>query len=121
MDCVFCKINEGTIPSYTIYEDDIARIFLDISPDVNGHLLIVPKKHYIDLVDIDKDTLSHIMNLAKKYKLVLENKLGIDGLTLIQNNGMIQEVKHYHLHLKPYYKENKNLLPVEEVYKIIKN
>ena len=45
MDCIFCKIINGDIPSYTIYEDDVVKAFLDINPDVNGHLLIIPKQH----------------------------------------------------------------------------
>ncbi len=119
MDCVFCKIMEGSIPSYTVYEDKIVKIFLDINPDVNGHLLIVPKKHILDLSDMDNNTLMHIMDMARKYHKILEEKLNIDGLTLVQNNGMIQDVKHYHLHLKPYYKEKKKKLPVEEVFNIL--
>ena len=119
MDCVFCKIMEGSIPSYTIYEDKVVKIFLDINPNVNGHLLIVPKKHILDLNDMDNDTLIHIMNLARKYRSILEEKLNIDGLTLVQNNGMIQDVKHYHLHLKPYYKEPQEVLPVEEIFNTI--
>ncbi|MDD2377861.1 MAG: HIT domain-containing protein [Bacilli bacterium] len=121
MDCVFCKIISGDIPSYTIYDDDIVKVFLDINPDANGHLLIIPKKHILDLNDMDEDTLLHIMNIAKKYRLILEEKLKIDGLTLIQNNGMIQEVKHFHLHLKPYYKEKQPLKKVEEIYEILKS
>ena len=121
MNCIFCKIMEGSIPSYTVYDDETIKVFLDVNPDSNGHLLIVPKKHIVDLSDMDNNTLIHIMEFAKKYHKILEEKLNIDGLTLIQNNGMIQEVKHYHLHLKPYYIKNKNLLPIEEVYNIIKN
>ncbi|NLM63477.1 MAG: HIT domain-containing protein [Mollicutes bacterium] len=116
MDCVFCKIVEGTIPSYTVYEDEIAKIFLDINPDTNGHLLIIPKKHFQDLSTIDNSTLTHIMDLAKKCYQILEEKLNCDGLTLVQNNGIIQDVKHYHLHLKPFYKEEQQKLSVEEVY-----
>ena len=118
-ECIFCKIIKGEIPSYTIYEDEIVKAFLDINPDSTGHTLIIPKKHYKDLMDIDADTLAHIMIIAKKIKTSLEEKLNIDGVTLIQNNGEVQEIKHFHLHLKPYYKINKNM-DVEEVYNILK-
>lgn len=121
MNCIFCKIINNELPSYTIYEDEIAKIFLDVNPDSNGHLLIIPKKHITDLNDMDNLTLIHIIELAKQYRQILEKKLNIDGLTLIQNNGMIQDVKHYHLHLKPYYKEKQKILPVEEVYNQIIN
>ncbi len=121
MDCIFCKIINKEISSYTIYEDEIVKIFLDINPDVNGHLLIIPKKHYLGLKEIDDQTLSHIMKMARKMEEKLINKLHIDGLTLIQNNGSVQEVKHYHLHLKPHYNQAQELKPVEEVYNLLMN
>ncbi|MGE5455492.1 MAG: HIT family protein [Ignavibacteriales bacterium] len=120
MECIFCKIIKGDIPSYTLYEDEIVKVFLDIKPDSNGHILIIPKRHILDLNEVDDTTLSHIMNIAKKYRLILEEKLGADGLTLIQNNGMIQDIKHFHLHLKPYYKEKQPLKEVSEIYNILK-
>ena len=103
MDCVFCKIIAGEIPAYTIYEDEVVKAFLDVNPDVNGHVLVIPKKHYVDLYDIDAETLMHIMKIAKKLDGVLRSKLGSEGVTLVQNNGLLQEVKHYHLHLKPLH------------------
>lgn len=115
-DCIFCKIINGDIPSYKIYEDDIVIAFLDINPDSNGHTLIIPKKHYKDLEEIDEDVLNHILKVSKKLKKVLEDKLKNDGLTLVQNNGDIQEVKHFHLHLKPYYNDKQEILPAEEIY-----
>ena len=116
MDCIFCKIIKGDIPSYTIYEDDIVKVFLDVNPMSPGHMLIIPKKHFENLDDIDIDTLTHINEIAKKMHILLKEKLNIDGMSIIQNNGDVQEVKHYHMHLKPYYKEN-NGISVEEVYK----
>lgn len=119
MNCLFCKIINGEIPSYKIYEDDLVYAFLDINPDSNGHTLIIPKKHYLDMDDITQDTINHIIKIAKKLKKQLEEKLKPDGITLIQNNGDIQEVKHFHLHLKPYYKNNK-IENVEKIFKILK-
>ena len=119
MDCLFCKIINKEIPSYKIYEDDIVYAFLDINPDSVGHTLIIPKKHYLDLDDIDIEILKHIMKVAKILKIRIEEKLNCDGLTLIQNSGDIQEVKHFHLHLKPFYK-NKKDKTLEEVYELLK-
>ena len=119
MECIFCKINAGDIPSYTIFEDDIVRVFLDINPKHNGHTLIIPKKHYKDFEDIDFKILMHIMEVTKEiYKLLFE-KLKPDGIIITQNNGIAQDVKHYHLHLVPVYKKE-TPLTVEEVYKKIK-
>ena len=120
MDCVFCKIELGEIPSYTIYEDDMIRVFLDIHPDSMGHTLIVPKRHYQDLDDMDEQVLFHIMSTAKKIKNRLETVLGCNGVTLIQNNGSVQEIKHFHLHLKPHYLHLSKKLSVEEVYQLLK-
>lgn len=120
MNCLFCKIIEGDIPSYTIYEDDIVKVFLDIHPDSNGHILLIPKKHTLDLESIDENTLHHILSLAKSFIPKLEYLLHADGVTLIQNNGDVQEVKHFHLHLKPYYKKKEEIKPVETIYEILK-
>ncbi len=119
MNCLFCGIVNGSVPSYKIYEDDTVFCFLDINPDSNGHMLIIPKKHYKDLNDIDLNTLNHIIEISKKMKKLLEEKLYIDGLTLIQNNGDVQEVKHFHLHLKPFYNNPKDLMKIEEIYNIL--
>ena len=117
---IFFNIIDGEVPSYKIYEDDIVLAFLDVNPDVNGHTLIVPKKHYKDLYDIDNDTLVHIFDVARQISDILLSKLNADGLTLVQNNGLYQEVKHFHLHLKPQYKDKKELLNPKEVYELIK-
>lgn len=121
MECLFCKIINGEIPSYKIYEDDIVLAFLDINPQSNGHTLIIPKKHFLDIDDIDNETLTHIFDVARYVKKLLQSKLNCDGITFIQNNGECQEVKHYHLHLQPYYKEKNELLDVVDIYNKLKD
>lgn len=106
MNCIFCKIMNGEIPSYTIYEDDIVKVFLDVNPVSNGHSLVVPKKHYTDINDIDLDTLTHIQKTVKDLYPKYKEKLNCDGLTLCQNNEYGQEVKHYHLHIIPRYEND---------------
>ena len=115
-DCIFCKIIKGEIPSYTVYEDDVVKVFLDINPETVGHMLIIPKKHYENIDDIDINTLTHINETAKKMHILLKEKLNIDGMSIVQNNGCVQEVKHYHMHIKPHYINSKSL-NVEEVFK----
>ena len=130
MDCLFCKIIAGEIPCYKIFEDDLVLAFLDINPDSNGHTLIIPKQHFQDLDDIDLETLNHINEISKKLKKMLEEKLHCDGISLLQNNGAVQEVKHYHMHLKPYYKDKVSIKlikdssvidNVEDIYKKLMN
>ena len=118
MDCVFCKIVNGDIPSYKVYEDEEVLAFLDINPNTPGHTLIVPKKHTLDITSIDNDTLLKIVDVAKLLSKRYEEILKIDGFSLSQNNGICQEVKHFHMHLIPRYKKKINM-SVEEVYKKI--
>ena len=72
--------------------------------------------------DIEKNDLNYVLEAAKKIMNQLENKLHCDGFTLVQNNGIVEEVKHFHLHIKPMYQNEENLilLPVEEIYSKIK-
>lgn len=107
-DCIFCKIISGDIQSMKVYEDDICLAYLDINPDSDGHTLIIPKNHYKDIFDIPDDVLLHIYKISRKIMRLLENKLKCDGFSLLQNNGDVQEVKHYHLHIKPYYNNKKS-------------
>lgn len=124
-DCIFCKIIKGEIPSSKIYEDEKILVFLDVNPATNGHMLIIPKEHYQDLFTLDEEIITHSIKVIKEtlYPLMKE-KLKCDGLTLGQNNGFGQEVKHFHIHLVPRYNNdhhkhtyNKDiLLPIDEVY-----
>lgn len=118
MDCIFCKILNGDIPSYTIYEDEDVKCFLDINPMHNGHTLIIPKKHIKDMYEIDNETLLKIHNRAKEIMNLINDKLKPNGIRLLQNNGILQEVKHYHLHIIPNY-ENEEKMEVEKVFNIL--
>lgn len=118
MDCIFCKIINGEIPSYKIYEDDKIISFLDINPVSVGHTLIIPKEHTLDFLSISDDTLNHILSKAKELAPLIVDKLDAQGFSIVQNNGICQEVKHYHLHIIPKYKDKKNM-KIEEVYEKI--
>lgn len=115
MNCIFCKMINGEIPCYTLYEDEYVKCFLDINPVSNGHTLIIPKKHFVDITDIENEYLIKIFEASRKIISILKDKTTADGFVLTQNNGSVQEVKHYHLHVIPKYK-NKEKLSVEEVY-----
>ena len=119
-DCLFCDIINGSVSSYTLYEDNMVKVFLDAYPDSPGHTLIIPKKHFTELEDIEIDYLIHIMEIAKKVKKVMIENLNPDSVILIQNNGEAQFVKHYHLHLIPKYKR-KVELSREEIFNLMKD
>lgn len=116
MDCIFCKIINKEIPAYIIYEDNKVLAFLDAYPNTNGHTLIIPKKHYQDINDIPITTLNHINQVAQKIYPLLKEKLNFDGLTFSQNNEYGQQIKHYHLHLIPLYKNEQTKLELEIIF-----
>lgn len=106
-NCLFCKIIKGDIPSKTIYEDDLIKIFLDINPNTNGDMLIIPKVHYENILDVDSNVLMHSYEIIKeKIFPLIKERLNATGLTIIQNNGTGQEVKHFHIHLTPRYEDD---------------
>ena len=104
--CVFCKIIEGAIPSYKIYEDEKCLAILDISQATLGHTLVLPKKHFDDIFDIDEETVMHLAKIvnkiAKHYAKVLPD---IAGINILNNNREKagQTVMHYHIHIIPRY------------------
>lgn len=106
MDCLFCKIINGDIPASKVYEDDKVLVFLDINPNTNGHMLIVPKEHVVTVDDINEDLAKHILKVEKEMYSLLKDKLNCEGMTIVQNNDLGQEVKHYHVHLIPRYKDD---------------
>lgn len=121
MDCIFCKISKNEIPSKTIYEDDLVKVFMDINPISSGHMLIIPKKHYSDFLELDEKINNHIHKISKDISNLLIKKLNPDGLRLVTNYGINQDVKHYHLHIIPSYKAKDNISNVDDIFnKLIK-
>ncbi|MCI8730908.1 MAG: HIT family protein [Lachnospiraceae bacterium] len=108
MECIFCKIANGEIPSTTLYEDNDFRVILDVNPASKGHTLILPKKHAENLYDLPDETASKALVLAKNMASKIEKALECDGLNLVQNNGETagQTVFHFHMHIIPRYKND---------------
>lgn len=109
MDCIFCKIAKGEIPSATLYEDEDFRVTLDVGPASLGHTLILPKQHYADIFELPDDLAAKVFPLAKKVAKALKQGLNLEGLNVLQNNGSLagQTVYHFHLHLIPRYQGDK--------------
>lgn len=121
MDCLFCKIINGEIPSEKIYEDDKVLVFLDINPTTNGDSLIVPKKHYKDILDIDNETLTYMNDIIRKLYPIYKEKLNCDGLTISHNTDYGQDIKHFHIHFIPRYTNDEvRHLSNKEILKDIK-
>ncbi len=104
-DCIFCKIINGEIPSYKIYEDEECLVFLDINPINPGHALIIPKKHYKTIIDAPVKLVEHLMGVVKKISESVKNELEPFGINILQNNGVKagQEIPHMHIHVIPRF------------------
>jgi histidine triad (HIT) family protein len=72
MNCIFCRIINNEIPSYTIYENDYVKVILDIDPSSNGHLLIITKKHFENLSDISEEYLYQVMLSSKEMQVTIK-------------------------------------------------
>jgi histidine triad (HIT) family protein len=120
MDCIFCKIVNGDIPSYTIYEDDLVKVFLDVNPNSNGHSLIVPKKHIKDIYELDSEIYAYIGKVIILTTNLLRDKLHCQGFHVSNNIGSAQDVKHFHVHVIPVYDESRKK-DINEVFDIITN
>ncbi len=118
-DCLFCKINNGDIPSRKLYENDYVFVIMDLHPISNGHLLIIPKKHFTDFTELNNETLSHINETSKLMKDLIYKKLNAVGLKICVNYGTAQEIKHYHMHLIPVYKNKEPIKDLDEIYNML--
>lgn len=131
MDCIFCKIVSGEIPSMKVYEDEHTLVFMDIAKDVDGHMLAMPKKHVNNILDCDEGTLHHLMDMVKIVSKHCVDNCNYEGVNLLNASGESadQSVPHFHIHIIPR-KSNDNIdawpnfvgakCEVEEVYKMIK-
>ena len=97
-DCIFCKIIEGEIPSYKIYEDDKVYAFLDIACDAIGHTLVIPKKHCTNVLDCDKEYLDAVIEAVQKISNHYVNNCGFDGVNVLNASGTSAEQTVFHLH-----------------------
>lgn len=104
-NCIFCKLANGVFPTNSIYEDEDFNVILDLAPATKGHALILPKQHADNLYELPDETAAKALVLAKKLAKHMKDKLGCDGLNVVQNNGEVagQTVLHFHLHLIPRY------------------
>lgn len=108
-DCIFCKIAAGEIPSATMYEDEDFRVILDVGPAAKGHMLVLPKAHYADILEMPEELVGKAFVLAKKMAKKMEAVLECDGINVLQNNHEAagQTVFHFHIHLIPRRKNDK--------------
>jgi histidine triad (HIT) family protein len=112
-DCLFCMIVAGELPAEKVAEDERTVAFMDINPATRGHLLVVPRKHSRDLLDIEPDELCAVAQAAKRMAIRVHEALNADGVNLINSCGSAawQTVFHFHVHVIPRYADDPLRLP----------
>lgn len=102
-ECIFCKIASGEISCMKVYEDDLTFAFMDIAKDVDGHILVVPKKHFKNVLDCDEEALCAVIKTVKTISNHLTNYCGYEGVNLLNasDESAGQSVPHLHIHIIP--------------------
>ena len=109
--CVFCDIIDGKIPSKKVYEDDEILAILDISQATKGHTLVIPKKHFENMLETDDEYLSKLIIKSKQLAKNITTNLNAQGFNLLINTNKQagQTVMHTHIHILPRYETGDNL------------
>jgi histidine triad (HIT) family protein len=104
-DCIFCKIVAGEIPARIVDEDERTISFMDIAPATRGHALVIPRAHAADLLSVEGEDLSAVALAAARLASRATERLGADGVNLLNSNGAAawQTVFHFHVHVIPRY------------------
>jgi len=106
MICFGCQLANQLVETKVIFEDDVMTCILDINPLNEGHTLILPKTHYKDLEEIDERTMKSIVKASVIISKALKSIYQPDGITVIQNGGIFNDLDHYHMHVFPRYKDD---------------
>lgn len=111
MDCLFCKIVAGDIPASKVYEDEHILAFLDISQTTPGHTLVIPKKHYRNILDLDPQVAQDLFGQVPALARRLKNAVGAQGINVLNNSEEAagQTVFHTHVHLLPRFEAGDGL------------
>jgi histidine triad (HIT) family protein len=112
-DCIFCAIAAGEAPATIVAEDERTVAFMDISPATDGHLLVIPRTHSEDVLVIDDADLDATMHAARAMARRVKDRLGADGVNLLNSCGRTawQTVFHFHVHVIPRYDDDPLKLP----------
>jgi histidine triad (HIT) family protein len=112
-DCLFCRIVAGDLPATIVAEDERTVAFMDINPATRGHALVIPRRHATDLLEVDPEDLQATMLAAKSLAGRMLERLGADGVNLLNScrSAAWQTVFHFHVHVIPRYADDPLRLP----------
>jgi histidine triad (HIT) family protein len=112
-DCIFCKIVAGELPATIVDQDEHTLAFMDINPATRGHALVIPRKHAVDLLNIEESELEAVAVAAQRLARRAKEHLGANGVNVINSCGAAawQTVFHFQLHVIPRYIDDPLKLP----------
>ena len=112
-DCIFCKIVAGELPARIIDEDERTIAFMDINPATRGHVLVIPREHARDLLEVDRDDLMACAAMAQRVAGRISERLEPAGINLLNSCGepAWHTVFHFHVHVIPRYQDDPLRLP----------
>jgi histidine triad (HIT) family protein len=112
-DCIFCQIVAGELPALKVHEDEHTLAFMDINPATRGHALVIPRRHARNLLEITPEDLSATVLAAQQLARRVTERLGAEGVNLINSCGSVawQTVFHFHIHVIPRYSDDPMKLP----------
>ena len=112
-DCAICKIVAGEFPAQIVDEDDRTLAFMDAQPVSRGHLLVVPRRHSTDLLEVDADDLAATVRAAQRLATRVPGRLGADGVNLAHSwaRDAHRSSSHFHIHVIPRYRHARLRLP----------
>jgi histidine triad (HIT) family protein len=100
-DCLFCGIVAGTVPAHIVLADDLTVAFLDARPVFKGHVLVVPRAHYVTLADLPADLIGPLFIRVQRVSAAVPAAFGAQGTFVAENNVVSQSVPHLHVHVVP--------------------
>jgi histidine triad (HIT) family protein len=100
-DCVFCRIAAGEVPADFVLDDDEFVAFLDARPVFKGHVLVVPRRHYVTLADLPVAAVGPLFERVRLISAAVPAALGAQGTFVALNNTVSQSVPHLHVHVVP--------------------
>lgn len=106
MGCLGCRLANGAEQVRIIYENEHVSCFLDIDPISEGHTLILPKAHVRELIEMDAGLMASVMEAASRISRALQEAYRPDGISMMQNGGVFNDLNHFHLHLFPRYRDD---------------
>ncbi|WP_010298429.1 HIT family protein [Clostridium senegalense] len=104
--CLGCRLANNELGVYKVYENNFFSVILDKAPFNEGHLLILPKRHVKEIYDLTLEELNNLSDVLRSMSKLLQETFSPDGITIIQNGGIFNDLSHLHVNVIPRYEND---------------